>query len=152
MCVLSLVLAALLSKIIYQSNLIEYARKTGLQNNLLDSYHFLYPSAISNGVFSVVPVNEGYEWAVYLQRLFLMLSEINLALAIFNLIPVPPLDGYRFLDMFVFRGKLAMDPGTINMIQIGFMVILLSGVLTGFLGTANKAVFGLLCNLISIII
>ena len=152
MCVLSLVLAALLSKIIYQSNLIEYARKTGLQNNLLDSYHFLYPSAISNGVFSVVPVNEGYEWTVYLQRLFLMLSEINLALAIFNLIPVPPLDGYRFLDMFVFRGKLAMDPGTINMIQIGFMVILLSGVLTGFLGTANKAVFGLLCNLISIII
>ena len=152
MCVLSLVHAALLSKIIYQSNLIEYARKTGLQNNLLDSYHFLYPSAISNGVFSVVPVNEGYEWAVYLQRLFLMLSEINLALAIFNLIPVPPLDGYRFLDMFVFRGKLAMAPRTINMIQIGFMVILLSGVLTGFLGTANKAVFGLLCNLISIII
>ncbi len=152
LCIASLFAAALLSKVIYPADVIAYARKSGLQNNLLDSYHFLYPSAISNGVFNIVPFQAGFEWAVYAQRLFLMLAEINLALAIFNLIPVPPLDGYRFLDMFVFKGRLAMERATMNAIQIGFMFVLLSGVLTGLLSTANKAVFGFFSNFISMII
>ncbi len=148
LCLISLIISALLCRVIYNSYLLDYAREKGLQNNLLDIYHMLFPSAIYSGEFQVVAgnVNAGCEWALYVQRLFLMLAQMNLGLAIFNLIPVPPLDGYRFLDMFVFKGRLAMEPRMMYIIQIIFLVICMSGVLSKFLTTVNGAVFGFLCS------
>ena len=151
---LSLTISAILCRFIYEPDLIAYAREKGLQNNLLDIYHMLFPSAIYGGMFTIVSgsVNAGSEWLLYVQRFFLMLAQMNLGLAIFNLIPVPPLDGYRFLDMFVFKGKLAMERGMMNIIQIAFLVICMSGILSNFLGTVNGAVFGFFSNIIAQII
>ena len=145
---LSLTVSAILCRFIYQPDLIAYAREKGLQNNLLDIYHMLFPSAIYGGMFTIVSgsINAGCEWLLYVQRFFLMLAQMNLGLAIFNLIPVPPLDGYRFLDMFVFKGRLAMEPRMMYIIQIIFLVICMSGVLSRFLTTVNGAVFGFLCS------
>ena len=81
-----------------------------------------------------------------------MLAQMNLGLAIFNLLPVPPLDGYRFLDQFAFRGQLRMDPRTMQIIQIVFLFICVSGFLSGLLGTLNSAVFGFFSNIIGVII
>lgn len=154
LCVISLVISALLCRFIYNAYLIDYVRQNGLQNNLIDSYHMMFPYAISNGDFQIVSGNvmPGAEWAMYLQRFFLMLAEMNLALAVFNLIPVPPLDGYRFLDMFVFRGKLMLDPRISQMISLGFMILLLSGVLNRLIGTVNSFVFGNLSSFISMLV
>lgn len=147
----SLIVSALLCRLIYAPDLLAYARKNGLQNNLIDIYHMIFPNAIYGGEFGIVSgsVRSGYEWVLYIQRLFLMLAQMNLGLAVFNLIPVPPLDGYRFLDMFVFRGKLMMDRNMMNIIQIVFLVICLSGILSGFLSTVNSAVFGFFSNIIA---
>ena len=154
LCILSLIISALLCRVIYNSYLLEYARKNGMQNNLIDIYHMLFPSAVYSGEFQIVAgnLNPGCEWALYFQRLFLMLAQMNLGLAIFNLIPVPPLDGYRFLDMFVFKGRLAMERNTMNIIQIAFLIICMSGILSRFLTTVNGAVFGFLSNVISVIV
>ena len=151
---LSLIISALLCKFMYDPELLEYAREKGLQNNLLDIYHMIFPNAVYGGVFDIVSPNvrAGCEWMLYVQRLFLMLAQMNLGLAIFNLIPVPPLDGYRFLDMFVFKGRLAMERSTMNIIQIAFLVICMSGLLSNFLGTVNGAVFGFFSNFIAHII
>jgi Zn-dependent protease len=144
LCLISMVASALLCRVIYNSYVIDYVRESGLQNNLLDIYHMWIPNAVYAGKFTAVAgnLNPGSEWALYVQRLFFMLAQMNLGLAIFNLIPVPPLDGYRFLDMFVFKGKLAMEPRMMYFIQIGFLVICMTGVLSGFLTTVNGAVFG----------
>ena len=152
--ILSLIIAALLCRVIYSSVLLDYAREKGLQNNFLDIYHMIFPNAVYGGAFEVVSgnVNTGCEWALYVQRLFLMLAQMNLGLAVFNLIPVPPLDGYRFLDMFVFKGKLAMERSMMNIIQIVFLVICMSGILSTFLTTVNGAVFGFLCSIISVLV
>ena len=80
-------------------------------------------------------------WLMYVQRLFLMLAQMNLGLAIFNLIPVPPLDGYRFLDQFVFKGSLSMNRQTMQIIQIIFLVVCISGLLNGLLSTVNSNIF-----------
>ena len=66
---------------------------------------------------------------MYVQRLFLMLAQMNLGLAVFNLLPVPPLDGYRVLDQFVFKGRLNLNPQTMWIIQIAFLVLCMSGCL-----------------------
>ena len=151
---LSLIISAILCRIMYEPGLLEYARKNGLQDNLLDIYHMIFPNSVYGGVFDIVSPNvrAGYEWLLYVQRLFLMLAQMNLGLAIFNLIPVPPLDGYRFLDMFVFKGRLAMERSTMNIIQIGFLVICMSGILSNFLSTVNGAVFGFFSNIAAQII
>jgi Zn-dependent protease len=80
-------------------------------------------------------------WLSYVFQFFLMLAQMNLSLAIFNLLPVPPLDGYRFLDHFIFKGNLSMNRQTMQIIQIVFLVVCISGLLNGLLSTVNSNVF-----------
>ena len=80
-------------------------------------------------------------WLVYVYQFFIMLAQMNLSLAIFNLLPIPPLDGYRFLDQFVFKGSLSMNPQTMQIVQIIFLAVCISGLLNGLLTTANTTVF-----------
>jgi len=154
LCILSMVVSALLCKVIYEPELLVYVREQGMQDNLLDLYHMYMPNAIYAGRFDIIggSIRDGMIWAVYAQRLFLMLAQMNLGLAIFNLIPIPPLDGYRFLDMFVFKGKLALDRNMMYIIQIGFLVLCMSGLLSNALSTVNGAVFGFLSNIVAVII
>ena len=144
LCFISLVISALLCRIIYNSYILDYVRKTGLQNNLIDVYHMYLPSAVYSGEFQVVAgnLNPGSEWALFAQRFFLMLATMNLGLAVFNLLPVPPLDGYRFLDMFVFKGRLMIDQRIAQMVSLAFMVLLLSVVFDKLLSLVNGTVFG----------
>lgn len=152
LCIVSLFISAVLCRFMYQSEILADMRAGGFQDNFIDIYHVFIPAnAILNGKFQYVTayINSGCEWMVYVQRLFLLLARMNLGLAIFNLIPVPPLDGYRFLDMFVFKGKLMLDQRISFAISIGFMILLLSGILDGLLVTVNGAVYGFFCNLIA---
>ena len=80
-------------------------------------------------------------WMLSVLQFFIMLAQINLSLAILNLLPIPPLDGYRFLDQFVFRGSLSMNPQTMQIVQFVFLGICVSGLLNGMLTTANTTVF-----------
>ena len=77
----------------------------------------------------------------YIWYFFVMLAQMNLSLAIFNLLPVPPLDGYRFMDQFVFKGSLSMNPQTMQIIHIIFLGICVSGLLNGFLTTVNGGIY-----------
>ena len=163
LCLLSLLVAALLSKIIYEPILLDYLRLNNLQYTTIDIYHSLnlnlYNGNFSgfyvyNGEFDVLLkfVTSNNQWVLYIQRLFLMLANMNLSLAIFNFLPVPPLDGYRFLDMFVFRGKIFIDQRKAYIIQIIFMVLLFTGLLNGFLSTIIGSAYSFFSQLIGIII
>jgi len=153
LCLGSLLISALLCRVIYQPELLDYIRTKGFQSNLLDLYHYYVPHAVYGGVFSLVPnVNADFEWLLYVQRLFLMLAQMNLGLAIFNLLPVPPLDGYRFLDMFVFKGRLAMQRSTMTVVQVVFLGICISGVLSNALSLVNGTVFSALSSLAALIV
>ena len=150
----SMFASALLCKLLFRPEILEYCRENGLQNNLIDIYHMYLPNAVYAGAFEVVSgsVQTGAEWLLYVQRFFLMLAQMNLGLAIFNILPVPPLDGYRFLDMFVFKGRLALDRSVVMVIQIVFFAICLSGILSNALSAVNGAVFrffsGIMGNII----
>ena len=87
-------------------------------------------------------------WMGYVYEFFYLLASINLSLAVFNLLPVPPLDGYRFLDQFVFKGSLSLNAQTMRYIQIGFLIVCVSGLLNGLLTTVNTTIFRAVYNLI----
>lgn len=77
----------------------------------------------------------------YVLDLLSTLAQINLGLAVFNLIPVPPLDGFRVLDHTVFKGKLSLNQNTMQIIHYIFLFACISGLLSGFLGTINGSIW-----------
>ena len=69
-------------------------------------------------------------WTGYPLTFLLYMISFNISLAVFNLLPVPPLDGYRLVNQIFFRGRLDLDPRMMQMINYGFLIVCLSGVLS----------------------
>ena len=147
----SLIISAILAKFMYMPEFIDSVDQYGGKGLFLNVYSSNVAASVYGGV-TMFDYGMSVPALAWVQRLFLMLAQMNLGLAIFNLLPVPPLDGYRFLDQFAFRGQLRMDPRTMQIIQIVFLFICVSGFLSGLLGTLNSAVFGFFSNIIGVII
>ncbi len=150
LCLLSLVVSALLARAIWHPDVLRSLQDKSLFLNVYTNSPAVF---VYGGLFSAFTQDAlRSPWLLYVQRFFLMFAQMNLGLAVFNFLPVPPLDGYRFLDEFVFYGRLHMDARTMQIIQIVFLVICFSGVLSGLLSTVNGAVFGVLSRVISVLI
>lgn len=81
------------------------------------------------------------QWIAYVYEFFVILAQMNLCLAVFNLLPVPPLDGFKLADQLIFKGSLNLSRQAMQYIQIGFLIICISGLLNGMLSTVISTVF-----------
>ena len=61
-------------------------------------------------------------WLVPVVRLCAYTALVNLNLAVFNLLPLPPLDGYHVFNDLVFRGKIHLSR---RAFQIGMVIVLI---------------------------
>ena len=59
----------------------------------------------------------------YIYQFLLTLASINLCLAIFNLIPFPPLDGYHIVNDILLKGRLRLSQETLIICHIVFLVL-----------------------------
>lgn len=75
-------------------------------------------------------------WLAPFVRLFAYAALVNLNLAVFNLIPLPPLDGYHVLNDLVFRGRFHLSQ---KAFRIGMLVVLILSA-QGVLGRIISAV------------
>ncbi|MDO5377410.1 MAG: site-2 protease family protein [Clostridia bacterium] len=75
-------------------------------------------------------------WAVPFVRLFAYTALVNLNLAVFNLIPLPPLDGYHVVNDLVFKGRFQLSQ---NAFRIGMLIVLVLSA-QGILGRIISAV------------
>ncbi len=73
-------------------------------------------------------------WA-YVQLFLSFMLSFNISLAVFNLIPVPPLDGFRLANQILFRGRLQLSQQTMMIIHLAFLALCLFGVLDHTLST-----------------
>ncbi len=80
-------------------------------------------------------------WKKYLFTFIYYLAQMNLGLAVFNLLPVPPLDGFRLLDQFAFNGRLSMNRRMMQIVQLVFLVACLTGLLNGLLSRVSGTIF-----------
>lgn len=88
----------------------------------------------SFGVFMQHP------WLIWVQRLLLLLAQVNLTLAVFNLMPIPPLDGFHVVNDILLKGKLRLSGRVFQITQVVLIALVLTGVL-------NKALSFCVSNL-----
>mgnify|MGYP002700150290 CR=1 FL=1 len=76
---------------------------------------------------------------LYIQRFLMFFSLINLGLAVFNLLPIPPLDGYHLFNDILFRGKLHIPYKVMQGISIVFILLLVfTNVITNLLSDVRS--------------
>lgn len=88
----------------------------------------------SFGVFMQHP------WLIWVQRLLLLMAQVNLTLAVFNLMPIPPLDGFHVVNDILLKGKLRLSGRVFQITQVVLIALVLTGVL-------NKALSFCVSNL-----
>ncbi len=87
----------------------------------------------------------------YIELFFSMLASINLGLGLFNLLPIPPLDGSHVLNDIILKGKVIMGGKLFQIMQVGMIVLIFSGVLDGVLSSMITSVYDAVLNLMLMI-
>ncbi len=82
-----------------------------------------------------------HPWLLWIQRLLLLLGQVNLTLAIFNLLPIPPLDGFHVLNDTLLKGKLTMNPQVYQIARVALFALMFTGVLDTVLSTCVPFVY-----------
>lgn len=86
-------------------------------------------------------------WNVDLMIKFWMsFSFINISLAVFNMIPIPPLDGFRLIKMFRHKAGERIEKYTLY-ISIFFLIVILwpgSNIIWNFLWNVSSSIFNFL--------
>ena len=82
-----------------------------------------------------------YEWLLYIQHFFAYFSLLNLVLAVFNFLPIPPLDGFHIFNDILLKGKLRLTPELFRVCQIGLIVIChTTGIITRIISAVQNAI------------
>ena len=97
---------------------------------------------IANGTFSsAMMASFAVPWLQYVQRFLMMMAQTNLCLALFNLLPIPPLDGYHLVNDLLFKGKLQLKRQTFMIAQVVLIIVFMSGALDQLLGNGIFAIY-----------
>lgn len=93
-------------------------------------------------------VNMGANWLVYAHVILIQVfASVNIGLAVFNLLPIPPLDGSRIFSAILPRKWAFYMERYEQYIMLGLMLLLFTGVLDTPLYWLRHTVGGLFCAL-----
>ena len=157
LCIVSLILAAVVHAFLWEKNfLLVYADSFGSAEGLLNVFSSSDASSWAlniayGGSFEGLEFCMANGWLLYVQRFLLLMADVNLALAVFNLLPIPPLDGFHLLNDTLLKGKLQLNEALFRITQVLLMVLLLSGTLDTLLYTVNEYVGSALVRTIMMI-
>lgn len=89
-------------------------------------------------------------WLLHVQRLLFQFSMVNLGLALFNLLPIPPLDGFHVLNDGLLNGRIRLDGRAFQVAQLAFFALMVS---TDFIGKwIGQAIYAVQGGVLSIIL
>ncbi|MBQ8081785.1 MAG: site-2 protease family protein [Clostridia bacterium] len=78
------------------------------------------------------------QWLIYPYRFFQTFASINLSLAFFNLLPIPPLDGYHVVNDIVLKGRFHPTREMLIGFQIALLALLYgTNIITNLLSTVT---------------
>lgn len=147
LCLICMFLSVVVGKIMFGSEMLDAA------SQWTDSVSYLFSpfyttkggtggANIANGTFAVAALADfAVPWLRYVERFLLMMAQTNLGLALFNILPIPPLDGYHLVNDLLFKGKLQLKWQSFAIAQIVLILIFMTGALNQFLSKAIFAVY-----------
>lgn len=147
LCLICMFLSVIVGKVMFGSEMLDAA------SQWTDSVSYLFSpfyttkggtggANIANGTFAVAALADfAVPWLRYVERFLLMMAQTNLGLALFNILPIPPLDGYHLVNDLLFKGKLQLKWQAFMIAQIVLIVIFMTGALNQFLSKAIFAVY-----------
>ena len=153
------VLSVVINGLIWKEGFLEqfrsqYGSLQGLLNIYTEGDASSWASVIAYGTREGVEFLTRYAqnpWLLYVQRFLLMMTQINLNLAVFNLIPMPPLDGWHLLNDTILKGRMRLNPNTFRIMQIALIVACLSGALSSVLTVVNRTLYTGVINLFLVV-
>ena len=83
----------------------------------------------------------------YAQQFLAMFASINLGLGVFNLLPLPPLDGFHVVNDILLKGRLSLNGRVFRIAHMIVLVLCFSGALSGILSAVTGAVDSAVVNL-----
>ena len=92
-----------------------------------------------------------HPWLMYVQRFLLMFYSMNLGVGLFNLLPIPPLDGYHIFNDILFKGRFRLNPQVFQIAQVVLLLACFSGLLNNVINVVFDAVEGGVLNLFLLI-
>ncbi len=63
-------------------------------------------------------------WLLHIQRFLLNFCMINLGLCLFNLLPIPPLDGFHVFNDIILKGRLRLNRRVFQITQAALLVLM----------------------------
>lgn len=132
MFVLSTVLALLVGKALYHPQALEGlgGMRFFLSMEQQGTWLQLYPE-FAQTLASVLQT----PWLLHVQRFLLHSCIINLGLCLFNLLPIPPLDGFHVLNQGVFGGRIRLNTQVFRIAQMGLIFLMFTTDIVGKLIT-----------------
>lgn len=144
LCLICMFLSVVVGKIMFGSEMLGEFSPSSLPHLFSPFYQFTDGRdnvilSITNGIFAESALADfAVPWLRYVERFLLMMAQTNLGLALFNILPIPPLDGYHLVNDLLFKGKLQLKRQAFVIAQIVLIFIFMSGALDQFL---SKAIF-----------
>lgn len=86
-------------------------------------------------------------WLMYVLWFLDMFATVNLCLAVFNLLPLPPLDGFHLVNNLLLRNRIFMDQKFHDIARFVLLILCVSGLLGRLLGTVNGWIYNLFVKL-----
>ncbi len=125
---LAMLLSVLIGRFLYAPEALDYLGASFFLSFQEDGFILqLYPQlADSLGALIKSPV------LLHLQRFLFQLAMINLGMGLFNLLPIPPLDGFHVVNNIFFKGKLNLGGKVFRIAHIALIILLIS---TNFIGS-----------------
>jgi len=140
--IVSLFLATLINPLLWNADVLSYYGAKELISSDGVGYAILLSGAGAD--YSQYML---HPWLMHMQRFLLLFSTMNVTIAVFNLLPIPPLDGFHVFNDLLLKGKLTMNRQFFQVAQIVLLILVFTGVLGTVLTTVTGVLEGGVLNL-----
>lgn len=152
LCILCSLAAVLINLVLWKPESLVLLEGIGQFDVSGDSLVNVFANSSSSRIVDYIAYSISYDflaplttqsWLLYVQRFLLIMAQSNLALALFNLLPVPPLDGFHLLNDTILKGRLTLNRQVFQITQIVLILLVLgTDLLDGLLSVGSEFVGG----------